>query len=62
VELSKLLEAFQNVLSTAESEVREILVEEIPVEVRIREILDMLQTQPHNFHVGVAEAYYANKL
>lgn len=47
VELSKLLEAFQSVLSTAEAEVREILIEEIPVEVRVREILDVLQTQPY---------------
>lgn len=44
--MAQLLEAFQGVLSTAESEVREILVEEIPVEVRIREILDILETQP----------------
>jgi segregation and condensation protein A len=40
--LTKLLEAFQKVLVTADTGVREILVEEIPVEVRIREILDEL--------------------
>jgi segregation and condensation protein A len=42
VSLTKLLDAFNSVLETAETSVREILVEEIPVEVRIREILDVL--------------------
>lgn len=41
----KLLEAFRDVLETAETGVREILVEEIPVEVRIREILDVLEAR-----------------
>ncbi|MCG3203709.1 MAG: Segregation and condensation protein A [Elusimicrobia bacterium] len=44
--MTKLLEAFKDVLETAETGVREILVEEIPVEVRIREILDILETKP----------------
>lgn len=43
VSLDKLLDAFKNVLETAETEVREYLVDEIPVEVRIREILDILE-------------------
>ncbi len=44
--MEKLLEAFKDVLTTAETGVREILFEEIPVEVRIREILDILSTKP----------------
>jgi segregation and condensation protein A len=44
--MPKLLEAFQNVLETADKGVREILFEEIPVEVRIREILDVLDATP----------------
>ncbi len=43
----KLLEAFKGVLDTAETSVREILVEEIPVEVRIREILDVLEAKSY---------------
>lgn len=43
--LAKLLEAFQGVLETADKGVREILFEEIPVEVRIREILDVLESR-----------------
>jgi segregation and condensation protein A len=43
--MGKLLEAFKGVLETAEVSVREILVEEIPVEVRIREILDVLESK-----------------
>jgi segregation and condensation protein A len=43
--LSKLLEAFKGVLETADTSVRDILVEEIPVEVRIREILDVLESR-----------------
>jgi segregation and condensation protein A len=46
VDLSELLDAFKEVLETADTDVREILVEEIPVEVRIREILDLLETKP----------------
>lgn len=45
LQMSKLLDAFRDVLETAEVGVREILVEEIPVEVRIREILDLLETK-----------------
>jgi segregation and condensation protein A len=41
-----LLEAFQKVLQKADKGIREILFEEIPVEVRIREILDVLETRP----------------
>lgn len=44
--LPKLFDAFQKLLDTAETSVREILVEEIPVEVRIREILDVLESRP----------------
>ena len=40
-----MLEAFQQVLATADRSVREILFEEIPVEVRIREILDVLNSR-----------------
>ena len=43
VSLEKLLDAFSSVLEKAESQVRDIMVEEIPVEVRIREILDVLE-------------------
>ena len=46
ISLQKLLEAFKRVLETAKTEVRDILVEEIPVEVRIREILDVLESKP----------------
>ena len=46
VELKELLAAFQVVLESADVGVREIMVEEMPVEVRIREILDVLETQP----------------
>lgn len=45
--MAKLLEAFKGVLDTAETSVREILVEEIPVEVRIREILDVLEAKSY---------------
>lgn len=45
VDLTQLLDAFQDVLATADTNVREILFEEIPVEVRIREILDVLETR-----------------
>jgi len=44
--MDKLLDAFRDVLATAETSVREILFEEIPVEVRIREILDVLESKP----------------
>lgn len=47
LDMAKLLEAFQGVLETAETGVREILFEEIPVEVRIREILDVLESRPY---------------
>jgi segregation and condensation protein A len=51
LDMAQLVDAFQNVLSSSESTVREILVEEIPVEVRIREILDILETRPFvGFH------------
>jgi len=51
LDLAQLVDAFQNVLTSSESNVREILVEEIPVEVRIREILDVLETKPFvTFH------------
>jgi len=43
--MPKLLEAFQKVLETADKSVREIIFEEIGVEVRIREILDVLESQ-----------------
>jgi segregation and condensation protein A len=43
VSLSKLLDAFGSVLEMADKGVREIIVEEIPVEVRIREILDIFE-------------------
>ena len=43
--MPKLLEAFEKVLTTADRGVREILFEEIPVEVRIREILDVLESR-----------------
>lgn len=43
--MAKLLEAFKGVLETAETSIREILFEEIPVEVRIREILDVLESK-----------------
>lgn len=46
IQLFKLLEAFKGVLETADTQVRDIIVEEIPVEVRIREILDILEAQP----------------
>ena len=55
--MAKLLEAFREVLETAEVGVREILVEEIPVEVRIREILDVLETRPF---VAFSELFPAN--
>jgi segregation and condensation protein A len=42
LQMPRLLEAFRGVLEKAETGVREILFEEIPVEVRIREILDVL--------------------
>ncbi len=45
LDLSKLVDAFQNVLNQSETTVRDILIEEIPVEVRIREILDVLETK-----------------
>lgn len=43
ISLSSLLDAFGSVLETARADVREILVEEIPVEVKIREILNVLE-------------------
>jgi segregation and condensation protein A len=43
VSLQKLLDAFGSVLEMADKGVREIIVEEIPVEVRIREILDIFE-------------------
>jgi len=43
VNLFELLNAFKNVLAEVQSDVREILVEEIPVERRIREILELLK-------------------
>jgi segregation and condensation protein A len=46
IQLFKLLEAFKGVLETADTQVRDIIVEEIPVEVRIREILDILEAKP----------------
>jgi len=45
VELQQLLDAFKVVLETAETGVRDIIVEEMPVEVRIREIIEMLERQ-----------------
>ncbi|MFN0117234.1 MAG: segregation and condensation protein A [Elusimicrobiota bacterium] len=45
--MAKLLEAFNSILKTADTKVREILVEEIPVEVRIREIIDILESKPY---------------
>ncbi|MCB4755636.1 MAG: segregation/condensation protein A [Elusimicrobia bacterium] len=45
VSLTELLDAFREVLESAETGVREILVEEMPVEVRIREILELLENQ-----------------
>jgi segregation and condensation protein A len=45
--LPKLLDAFRDVLESSEVNVREILVEEIPVEVRIRQILDILETRSY---------------
>lgn len=47
VSLDKLLDGFKNVLRSADENIREIIVEEIPVEVRIREILDSLETRPY---------------
>lgn len=55
--MAKLLEAFQGVLETADESVREILVEEIPVEVRIREIIDVLATRPF---VNFSDLFPAN--
>lgn len=46
LEMSQLVDAFQKVLQQSETNVREILFEEIPVEVRIREILDTLESRP----------------
>ncbi len=43
VSLSSLLDAFSSVLDTARADVREILVEEIPVEVKIREVMNILE-------------------
>lgn len=43
VSMQKLLDAFGSVLEMADKGVREIMVEEIPVEIRIREILDILE-------------------
>ena len=49
--LPKLVEAFREALKTAKTGVREILMEEIPVEVRIRQILDVLESRPFvRFH------------
>lgn len=45
LEMTQLVDAFQKVLSQSDVTVREILVEEIPVEVRIREILDILESK-----------------
>jgi len=47
VSLSALLDAFSGVLETARADVREILVEEIPVEVKIREILNVLENRDY---------------
>lgn len=47
VSLDRLLESFKKVLESAESNVREILFEEIPVEVRIREVLDILESREY---------------
>jgi segregation and condensation protein A len=52
--MSNLLEAFKSVLETVDKVVREVLVEEIPVEVRIREILDVLENRPY---VGFSELF-----
>lgn len=45
IEMTQLVDAFQKVLSQSDVTVREILVEEIPVEVRIREIMDILESK-----------------
>jgi len=47
ISLDKLLDAFSEVLKTAQTEVRDILIEEIPVEVRIREVLDSLEAKSY---------------
>src|ERR1044071_6827579 len=47
LDLTQLVDAFQGVLASSETTVREILVEEIPVEVRIREVLDVLESRPY---------------
>lgn len=45
VSLAKLMDAFGSVLEMADTGIREILVEEIPVEVRIREILALFENK-----------------
>lgn len=57
LDLPQLVDAFQAVLASSETNIREILVEEIPVEVRIREILDVLETKPF---VAFHELFPAN--
>lgn len=47
VNITQLLDAFSSVLETAKSDIREIVVEEIPVEVRIRELLTMLENNEY---------------
>ena len=42
-----LLSAFKQVLTEVKDEVKEVLVEEIPIEVKIREILDILEKNEH---------------
>jgi segregation and condensation protein A len=46
LQMPRLLEAFKKVLETADKGVREILFEEIPLEVRIREIIAVLGDKP----------------
>lgn len=46
IDLTKLLDAFSSVFEMAETNVRDIIVEEIPVEIRIREIIDILDQKP----------------
>jgi segregation and condensation protein A len=46
LDLTKLLDAFNKVLQSTDKGIRDILVEEIPIEVRIREVLDMLESKP----------------
>lgn len=57
LQMPKLLEAFRGVIESAETGVREILFEEIPVEERIREILDVLTERPS---VAFSDLFPAN--